>query len=39
MAPGTHRTGALPLRYWIAALLFASTTINYLDRQTLSPHI
>ncbi len=23
-------------RWWIAALLFASTTINYLDRQTLS---
>jgi ACS family hexuronate transporter-like MFS transporter len=24
------------LRWWIAAVLFASTTINYLDRQTLS---
>lgn len=24
------------LRWWIAALLFASTIINYLDRQTLS---
>lgn len=24
------------LRWWIAALLFASTVINYLDRQTLS---
>ena len=23
-------------RWWIAALLFASTTINYIDRQTLS---
>ncbi len=26
----------MPLRWWIAALLFASTVINYLDRQTLS---
>ena len=26
----------MPSRWWIAALLFASTTINYLDRQTLS---
>jgi len=26
----------VPLRWWIAALLFASTTINYIDRQTLS---
>jgi len=24
------------LRWWIAATLFASTIINYLDRQTLS---
>src|ERR1051325_990509 len=24
------------IRWWIAALLFASTTINYIDRQTLS---
>src|ERR1700745_2258370 len=24
------------LRWWIAALLFASTVINYIDRQTLS---
>src|SRR5262250_1516153 len=24
------------LRWWIAAILFASTIINYLDRQTLS---
>lgn len=24
------------LRWWIGAMLFASTTINYLDRQTLS---
>ena len=28
--------GAIPFRWWIAALLFASTTINYIDRQTLS---
>jgi ACS family hexuronate transporter-like MFS transporter len=30
------------LRWWIAALLFASTVINYIDRQTLSvlaPHL
>jgi len=26
----------MPLRWWIAALLFASTVINYLDRQALS---
>src|SRR5262245_24307884 len=26
----------LPLRWWIGALLFASTVINYIDRQTLS---
>jgi len=26
----------VPFRWWIAALLFASTTINYIDRQTLS---
>src|SRR5215831_5466665 len=36
MAPGTRRIGAVPFRWWIAALLFASTTINYIDRQTLS---
>src|ERR1700730_2727215 len=24
------------LRWWIGGLLFASTTINYIDRQTLS---
>jgi len=24
------------LRWWIAALLFLSTVINYVDRQTLS---
>ncbi|MGH9719165.1 MAG: MFS transporter [Bryobacteraceae bacterium] len=26
----------MPLRWWIAALLFASTTINYIDRQALN---
>ena len=26
----------IPFRWWIAVLLFASTTINYIDRQTLS---
>src|SRR5215831_11028824 len=36
MAPVTRRIGAVPFRWWIAALLFASTTINYIDRQTLS---
>ena len=33
------RTAARPisnLRWWIGGLLFASTVINYLDRQTLS---
>ena len=30
-------THAIPsLRWWIGALLFASTIINYIDRQTLS---
>ena len=32
----TSRTRAARLRWWIATLLFASTTINYIDRQTLS---
>lgn len=33
-APGRH---AIPhLRWWIGGLLFASTVINYIDRQTLS---
>jgi MFS transporter, ACS family, hexuronate transporter len=36
MAPGVRKRGAVPFRWWIAALLFASTTINYIDRQTLS---
>ena len=26
----------LNLRWWIGALLFASTVINYIDRQTLA---
>ena len=26
----------MPLRWWIGALLFASTTINYIDRQALN---
>src|SRR3954465_5493126 len=36
MAPNTRTIGGIPFRWWIAALLFASTTINYIDRQTLS---
>jgi ACS family hexuronate transporter-like MFS transporter len=36
-APSTFATRTIPrLRWWIAAVLFASTIINYLDRQTLS---
>src|SRR5580704_9639950 len=38
LTPATVRT-VLPirnLRWWICALLFASTVINYIDRQTLS---
>lgn len=32
-----RKAGAIPsLRWWIAGLLFASTAINYIDRQTLS---
>jgi MFS transporter, ACS family, hexuronate transporter len=32
-----RRIGAIPsLRWWIAGILFASTVINYIDRQTLS---
>src|ERR1700722_13061702 len=31
------RTHVIPsLRWWIGGLLFASTVINYIDRQTLS---
>jgi ACS family hexuronate transporter-like MFS transporter len=33
----TARTRAVPsLRWWIGGILFASTVINYIDRQTLS---
>src|SRR5262245_3381904 len=38
-ASETTRVGAKPisnLRWWIGGLLFASTVINYIDRQTLS---
>ena len=35
--PGTARKRAIPsLRWWIGGILFASTVINYVDRQTLS---
>src|SRR5215470_17348540 len=34
LMPLRNRAGRL--RWWIATLLFASTTINYIDRQTLS---
>ena len=34
MAPG--RKPISSLRWWIGGLLFASTVINYIDRQTLS---
>jgi ACS family hexuronate transporter-like MFS transporter len=33
---GTRRRPIKNLRWWIGGLLFASTVINYLDRQTLS---
>lgn len=37
MRPAPVRKRAIPaLRWWIAGLLFASTVINYIDRQTLS---
>jgi ACS family hexuronate transporter-like MFS transporter len=41
MAPAGRKTslgtGAIPnLRWWIGGILFASTVINYMDRQTLS---
>ena len=40
-APHVHPSrrvfwGRIPYRWWIGGLLFASTTINYIDRQTLS---
>lgn len=34
--PGTVRSPATQVRWTIAALLFASTVINYIDRQSLS---
>src|SRR6476661_7179978 len=34
-APSSRRTVS-NLRWWIGALLFASTVVNYIDRQTLS---
>lgn len=40
--PATFRRTISKLRWWIATALFASTIINYLDRQTLSllaPHL
>lgn len=41
MATAEHKTGISRrpiknLRWWIGGLLFASTVINYIDRQTLS---
>ena len=33
---GTRRRPIKNLRWWIGGLLFASTVINYIDRQTLS---
>jgi ACS family hexuronate transporter-like MFS transporter len=35
-SPGVPRAPVGRLRWWIGGLLFASTVINYLDRQTLS---
>src|SRR3954447_24150579 len=32
----THRFLVPNLRWWMGALLFASTVINYIDRQTLN---
>ena len=35
--PAKKKRGPIPrLRWWIGGLLFASTVINYIDRQTLS---
>ena len=34
--PGSRRRPIKHLRWWIGGLLFASTVINYIDRQTLS---
>src|SRR6266403_5950955 len=35
-ATGNRRRPIKHLRWWIGGLLFASTVINYIDRQTLS---
>ncbi len=35
-ASAVSTTRPSPIRWWIAALLFASTVINYMDRQNLS---
>jgi ACS family hexuronate transporter-like MFS transporter len=35
-SPSPHTRPIPSLRWWIGALLFASTVINYIDRQTLS---
>ena len=34
--PVLERRKLPALRWWIGGLLFASTVINYIDRQTLS---
>lgn len=36
IAPQRARRAIPSLRWWIAGILFASTVINYIDRQTLS---
>jgi ACS family hexuronate transporter-like MFS transporter len=36
MTPAGRTSRRVGLRWWIVALLFASTVINYIDRQTLS---
>ena len=36
MPSETRSPLGIPFRWWIGLLLFASTTINYIDRQTLS---
>src|SRR5215470_20309972 len=35
-APVTGARGIPSLRWWIGVILFTSTVINYIDRQTLS---
>jgi ACS family hexuronate transporter-like MFS transporter len=34
--PDPPRVVVPNLRWWVGALLFASTVINYIDRQTLN---